>query len=253
MVQKTAQDSRRQIYSDMESVMSGCANEIVRIARAAVRERGRFLWVLSGGSTPTPVYAEISSAHAHAIDWARVHVFWGDERCVPPEDTRSNYRNACTSLLDHVPLAASAVHRIRGEDEPTQAAAEYERVIMAVCGTHPPDALFDLVLLGLGENGHTASLFPGLAAVCETRRGVMAEYVPDETMWRVTLTPWFLNAARETIFLVSGATKASVVRRVLEGPHCPDRLPAQAVRPANGRVQWFLDRAAAAQLGMSAP
>ncbi len=252
LFQNVAQDDRRKIYPDAESLTLGCASEIVRIAQEAVRDRGRFVWVLAGGSTPTPVYAEIAGTYAHAIEWERVLVFWGDERCVPPGDPRSNYRNACASLLDHVPLPASAVHRIRGEDEPTRAAAEYERAIRTVCGAHPPSALFDLVLLGLGENGHTASLFPGLAAVREARQGVMAEYVPGEAMWRVTLTPLFLNSARETIFLVSGAAKAAAVRGVLEGPQCPDVLPAQAVRPANGRVRWLLDRAAADQLGKSA-
>jgi 6-phosphogluconolactonase len=186
---------------------------------------------------------------ASQIEWARVHVFWGDERCVPPDDLESNYRMARESLLDHVPLPPANVHRIRGEAEPEQAAVTYERLLRSFFGTEEiaPQRSFDLVLLGMGADGHTASLFPGRAAAREARRWVMTSPGPQPENWRVTLTPVLLNAADEVVFLVTGANKAERLKQVFE-ERLPDPLPAQLIRPEHGTLHWIIDAAAAARL-----
>jgi 6-phosphogluconolactonase len=228
-----------------ESAMTAAALAIVAAAKAAIDARGRFLLVLSGGSTPKALYTLLATPpYSSRLDWSRTHVFWGDERCVPPEDPASNFRMAREALLDHVPVPAEQLHRMRGEDDPVRAAAAYEAVLR---GLFPDGATrFDLVLLGMGDNGHTASLFPGLAAVRETVRPVVAEYVPEVSMWRLTLTPPAINAAAKVMFLVVGHDKAAMLKQVLSGPRDPNRLPAQAIAPVRGELTWILDAAAAA-------
>jgi 6-phosphogluconolactonase len=242
------------IYSDLESWVTGVADFITELATKAIAERGRFTFAFSGGSTPRPVYARLASAgYIDRIDWPRVQVFFGDERCVPPDDPLSNYQMAQTVLCDHVPIPAANVHRIHGEDPPEQAAEEYAGVLERTfggdtkTGGSPPDG-FDLVLLGMGDNGHTASLFPGLAVVTESVRWVMAPYVEVVGMWRVTLTPVIFNAAHHVAFLVAGADKAEMLPKVLEGPYQPVVLPAQIIKPTHGELRWLVDAAAAAHL-----
>jgi 6-phosphogluconolactonase len=242
------------IVPDQAALARAVAELVVARAAEAVASRSRFTLALAGGSTPKAAYSLLAGApFADRIDWPRVLVFWGDERCVPPDDPRSNYRMACDALLDRVPIPVASVHRIRGELEPREAAAEYERLLKALVGTKAggdlPAGGLDLVLLGMGENGHTASLFPGQEAVRETKRWVVAEYVEPVAMWRVTLTPVVLNAASEAVFVVAGAAKAGTLREVLEGPLVPDQLPAQAVRPEHGQITWLVDAAAAGKLG----
>ena len=185
------------------------------------------------------------------LDWQRTHVVWGDERCVPPDDPESNYRMAKETLLDRVPIPGNQIHRIRGEDDPEQAAVDYERALRSLLRGHPErsEGSLDLVLLGLGEDGHTASLFPGQPAVHETERWVLAVPSPAGDMWRVTLTPAVLNLARNVTFIVSGAAKSFRLAQVFERPVDSDLLPAQAIRPLQGRLTWMVDRAAAARLG----
>ena len=242
------------IYSDRESWVTGVADFITELATEAIVERGRFTFAFSGGNTPRPVYARLASAgYIDRIDWSKVQVFFGDERCVPPDDPLSNYQMARTALCDHVPIPAANVHRIHGEDPPEQAAAEYADVLGRIfggdakTGGSPPDG-FDLVLLGMGDNGHTASLFPGLAVVTESVRWVMAPYVEVVGMWRVTLTPVIFNAAHHVAFLVAGADKAEMLPKVLEGPYQPVVLPAQIIKPTHGQLRWLVDAAAAAHL-----
>ena len=219
------------------------AERVVAAASAAIAARGRFTFALSGGSTPRVLFELLASdAYRSRVDWARAEIFFGDERCVPPDDSASNYRMARETLLDHVP---ARVHRMRGEDDPVAAAVAYERELRELFGTAPR---FDLVLLGMGDNGHTASLFPGLTAVTERERWVVAEYVAEVSMWRITFTPVVLNAAAEDLFLVAGSDKASMLHRVLEGPRDPRALPSQVVAPADGRLVWLVDAAAAAEL-----
>jgi len=235
-----------------ERLAEAVARHIVARATDAISATGRFTLALAGGSTPRAVYALLATpAFAPRVDWGLVQVLWGDERCVPPGDPRSNYRMTKEVLLDRVPIPAQQIHRIRGEDEPEQAAAEYERELRALLGDGAegrPDVALDLALLGMGEDGHTASLFPGHATVAEMARWVTAVYVPDAAMWRVTLTPALLNRARNVTFVVSGAGKAARLQEVLQGPFTPELLPAQAIQPALGRLTWMVDEAAAGRL-----
>ena len=234
------------VFVDEGSLIAGAADFIAASAMEAIAAHGSFAVALSGGNTPKPVYQRLASA---AIDWTRVHVFFSDERCVPPRDTRSNCHMARAALLDHVKIPAGNVHRMRGEDPPEAAAEAYAADLRSALGD---DGRLDLVLLGLGQDAHTASLFPGLAAVTETERTVMASYVEYVGMWRLTMTPRAINAARRVAFLVSGADKAGVLHRVLHGPRQPVVLPAQAIRPAERPAMWLIDAGAAARLRQSA-
>jgi 6-phosphogluconolactonase len=230
------------------ALADAAAGRLVAAAQNAIASRGQFIVVLSGGSTPRDTYFLLGSeALVSKVRWSRVQVLWGDERCVPPHDVESNYRMTRETLLDRVPIPAANVHRIHGEDDPATAAEAYEATLRALLRT-PAGARIDLVLLGLGEDGHTASLFPGSAAVREQTRWVMAARAGATSMWRITLTPAVINAAAEVLFLVSGAAKAGILRRVLEGPRRPEELPAQAIAPTNGQVRWCVDEAAAAEL-----
>ena len=228
-----------------ETLADAVARHIVARAAGAIAATGRFTLALAGGSTPRAAYELLATeVFAHRVEWERVHVLWGDERCVPPDDPRSNYRMAKEALLDRVPIPAHQIHRIRGEDDPDKAAAQYERELRALLDGEG----LDLVLLGLGGDGHTASLFPGQAAVRETARWVVPVYVPEMKMWRITLTPALLNQSRNVTFVVSGAGKALRLQQVLQGPFTPDVLPAQAIRPTQGRLTWMVDQAGAGRL-----
>lgn len=235
------------ILPDSTAVADAAARHIVESARSAIDARGRFSLALSGGSTPRPIHERLAAPpYRTAIDWSRVDIFFGDERCVPPDDTRSNYRLACDTLLDRVPIPPQNVHRMRGEIDPSTAAREYADALAAHFGNEA--IRLDLILLGMGDNGHTASLFPGLTAVHDSQHAVVAEYVPDVSMWRITLTPAVLNLAREDVFVVVGDGKAEMLRRVLEEPYQPSTLPAQVVRPVEGELVWLVDAAAARRL-----
>ena len=232
------------IFPDSPSLVAGTVNFIVGEASDALTARGSFSIALSGGNTPKPVYERLASA---SLDWRRVHVFFGDERCVPPSDPRSNYHMAKLALFDHVAIPPGNVHRMHGEDDPEKAAEAYAGELESALA---PSGCFDIMLLGLGDNGHTASLFPGLAAVSEKERKVLACYVESVGMWRLTLTPPVINASRRVVFLVSGADKAGVVQRVLQGPREPIVLPSQVVRPTERPALWLMDAAAGAKLNL---
>lgn len=243
-------------FPTAEDLTIAAANRFAASAAMAIAAHGAFFVALSGGSTPRALYAMLASPlFSSRIAWDRVVLLWGDERCVAPDDPQSNYRMACEALIDHVALRAENVHRMRGEDSPAVAAEQYERDLRTLFATPtgaPRDAdgaRFDLVLLGLGANGHTASLFPRMRAVHEHTQWVMAEDVSAAERWRVTLTPVVINAAREVLFLVEGAEKAPALRRVLYGARDIDELPAQAIAPAaDGTLRWMVDAAAAADL-----
>jgi 6-phosphogluconolactonase len=238
-----------EIFPTPEVLADAAARHIVACAADAISLRGRFTLVLAGGSTPRAAYWRLATGDWRLeLDWGLVHLLWGDERCVPPDDPRSNYRMVKEVLLDRVPIPPQQIHRIRGEDEPDKAAAEYEREIRRLL-CHPERIEGpDLVLLGLGKDGHTASLFPGQPAVHETERWVVAVPGPSGGPWRVTLTPAVLNRARNVTFVVSGGAKAPALEQVLEEPFAPDLLPAQAIYPAQGLLMWMLDETAAGQL-----
>lgn len=238
------------IHSNRQALVDATADLVTACASAAIAARGRFVWALAGGSTPRDLYATLAApARRGRIDWTRVHVFWGDERCVPPDDPASNYRMARETLLAHVPVPPAQIHRMRGEDDPVGAAAEYEAQLKGVLGAQAdgaPGAL-DLVLLGLGTDGHTASIFPGGQAGRESSRWVIAELVDPAHGWRLTLTPPVIDAASLVVFLVAGQDKAAVVADVRDGPVVFDELPAQRFA-FGGQTVWMLDDEAATQL-----
>jgi 6-phosphogluconolactonase len=237
-----------QSFATPEALADAVARHVITIAGDTISTGGRFTLALSGGSTPRAAYQRLATGDlARQLDWQRIHVLWGDERCVPPDDPRSNYRMAKEALLDRVPIPPEHIHRIRGEDEPREAAADYEDELRSLM-TRRDDEGLDLVLLGLGEDGHTASLFPGQPAVHEAEYWVMAVPAPTGDMWRITLTPAVLDLAKNVTFVVSGASKAQRLAEVLEGPFNPDLLPAQAIRPIHGRLTWMVDAAAAGEV-----
>lgn len=239
-----------EIFPAPADMIRAAANLFAATAAEAVSARGRFTAALSGGKTPVAFYTLLAKApFASQICWSRVHLFWGDERCVPPDHADSNYRLVRELLLDHVPIPAANVHRMPGEMDPVEGAAQYEEQLREFFAPHGDGfPVFDFILLGLGEDGHTASLFPGTRAIRESARGVLGHYVDAQKGWRITLTPPVINAARMVAFIVSGSGKAAVLKEVLEGPFRPDTLPAQIVRPSGGTLMWMLDREAAAQL-----
>jgi 5-dehydro-2-deoxygluconokinase len=239
------------VFADDDGLMRAEAEHLVAAARDAIAARGRFLLALAGGSTPRRLYELLSKPpFADRFDWSRTHVFWGDERCVAPDDAESNYRMAREALLDRVPIPKENIHRIRGEDDPESAARAYEEMLHGFFGPGDglPERSFDEVLLGMGNDGHTASLFPGTPAVTEQRRWVMAQHVErPRPMWRITLTPPVINAADDVDFLVTGAAKADRLREVLEG-NGRETLPAQLIAPTHGSLHWMVDAEAGARL-----
>jgi 6-phosphogluconolactonase len=242
-------------YPDAASLARAAAEHFVALTAEAIAARGRFVVALPGSSTPRATYALLATGEfAASVDWSCVHIFWGDERCVPPDHPDSNYRMAHETLLDKIPIPAENIHRIRGEINPEEAAADYERTLRSFFIRRPrgkmarddgPIPRFDLVLLGMGEDGHTASLFPGTAVLREQTRWVIAHYVDKLSTWRVTLTPVVINVAAHVTFVVSGAGKAKRLREVLAGLYQPNVLPAQIVRPVDGHLLWLVDVAAA--------
>ena len=223
------------------------AQDFVTQAEAAIAARGRFTIALTGGTTPREAYQVLGTEpYAERVDWAQVLVFWGDERCVPPDHADSNFRMAREALLSRVPIPSANVHRMRGEDQPRAAAAAYEKLIAEIVGPR-----FDLVHLGMGTDAHIASLFPNSAALSESERRVCAQFAKHLDMWRITMTPVLINDAARVTFIVAGAAKAAAVATVLEGAHAPRQTPAQIVAPHTGDVLWLLDRAAARDLERS--
>ena len=240
---------RIEVCGTAEELAGHAASMFVAQAARALGSRGLFTVALSGGRTPRRMYELLGQDHlAHQVVWPAVHVFFSDERCVPPDDDRSNYGMARRALLSKLPLPPSNVHRMRGEDpDPSAEAARYEREIRDITGDPPR---LDMVLLGMGEDGHTASLFPADAALGETRRLAAAVRIPDGTS-RLTITLPAINAARLVAVIVSGERKAPMLQRVL-GSGGAERihtgLPIGAVRPSGGQLLWLLDSAAASML-----
>jgi 6-phosphogluconolactonase len=233
--------------SDEETLAREAAMRLTALAHQAVNSRGRASVVLSGGSTPGRLFALLAQEpYRSQIPWQQVHLFWADERCVPPDDDGSNYRMAKESFISQVPIPPDHVHRMLGELAPEAAARTYDRELQDFfCGPHPR---FDLVLLGLGEDGHTASLFPDspLLAEAESLVAPATASYRGRPAERITLTLPAINAARHVLFLVAGSAKAGIVASVLRGPG--GRFPAQRIRPTAGSLGWLLDAAAAAQL-----
>jgi 6-phosphogluconolactonase len=249
----TPGDPEIKVLPDPAAVAAEAAERIVRAADEAIALSGRFRIGLSGGSTPKLLFQLLASdAYRDRIDWSNVEVFFADERCVPPDHDESNYRMARETLLTKVKIPGDNVYRMRGELEPpNEAVKEYGRMLKEKFGgpSIEEGGGLDLVLLGMGEDGHTASLFPATAAVNETKHRCVANYAEKSTTgksWRLTLTAPFINRSREVLILVTGASKAKTLSEVLEGPRDPQRLPIQLIQPADGKLSWLIDAAAAA-------
>jgi 6-phosphogluconolactonase len=239
------------IVQDAPAVAHAALRLFVDAAVDTIEEKGSFSVALSGGSTPKLMFELLARGEDTAtqwpFDWSKVKIFFGDERCVPPDHPESNYRMAKETLLDKVPIEEANVHRMKGEIDPNEAAKEYGELLKQ----NFADGGLDFVMLGMGEDGHTASLFPYSAALAETEHRCVAHYVEHSTTgksWRITLTIPFLNKSKEIAVLVSGAAKSKRLQEVLHGPRDPQRMPIQSIQPA-GKMVWIIDKAAAANIG----
>ena len=235
------------VYNDLETLSQAAAELFTVLSRQASLICGRFSVALSGGETPRRMYEILaSSPYRERIHWDEVHVFWSDERCVPEDDPRNNARMARQTLLDHVPISPDHIHPIRCSTSPQQAAIHYEQELKEFFSSQNPN--FHLILLGLGANGHIASLFPHTPVLNEKVKRVSEVYVKELGMHRITFTAPYINQASQVVFLVSGADKAQVLENVLEGPYQPRQLPAQLIRPDGKHPIWLVDKAASHKL-----
>lgn len=225
------------VYDTPELLAASAGELFVELAHQAIQDSGTFNALLSGGTTPRAVYRWLAE-HGEMLDWHRVRLFFGDERCVPPEHPDSNYRMVRESMLDALDGLGVTTYRIPAEYPPAEAASRYETLLRSLFDGTP---VFDLVLLGLGADAHTASLFPGTQAIHEEQAWVVAHYIESVAAWRITVTPPLLNNAKTVAFIVSGEGKAAAVEAVLRGGHAVDVYPAQVIQPLNGSLRWLLD------------
>ena len=237
-----------------QDLFQAAAEEVLGSTEESVSERQRFTIALSGGSTPKGLYNLIAANASTSLPWNRMFFFFGDERHVPPDSRDSNFRMANESLFSKVPIPAANIFRVPAENPDASAVAEaYEKSVRTFFALRPGEfPRFDLILLGMGPDGHTASLFPETAALQETSRLVMANWVEKLKSYRITFTLPVLNAARRVTFLVSGTDKAPALREVLEGKEPGEKYPSKLVRPPDGELTWLVDRAAASQLSPAA-
>jgi 6-phosphogluconolactonase len=239
-------NSAVEILSDESHLAETAADRFVEIVAAALREREFADVGLAGGSTPRAMNLLLAAPPRRAaVAWERVRFFFGDERSVPPEDPESNYRMTRETLLEPLGIAPERVFRMHGEDEPQAAAAAYAEVLLNELGARPR---FDVLFLGMGPDGHTASIFPGTYDGIDDTKLAVANWVEPLKTWRITLTPHVINAAAHVVITTGGAAKADAVHAVFDGPHDPNRYPVQLVAPADGELLWLIDAAAAAKL-----
>jgi 6-phosphogluconolactonase len=240
------------IYDGADALSRAAAEHFLETAQAAVASRGKARIAISGGSTPKRTFellANPAERFLKAMPWEQIEIYWVDERCVPPDDKDSNYRMTREALLDKVPLKAEHVFRIEGELEPELAAARYETTIRSQFRLEGAEApRFDVLALGMGDDGHTASLFPHTAAIHELGRVAVANHVPQKDTWRVTLTWPVIIEARDVFFLIGGKDKAEPLHGVLQGAYDPETLPSQLIQPKSGNLLLLLDRDAASLL-----
>jgi len=235
------------IYEDAAVLSAAAAGFITKIIRQAIDRQGRCSVALSGGNTPQSVYALLATLpFRDEIDWTKTFFFWGDERCVPPDDSRNNAYHAKKILLSQVPVPAGNIFPVCCYDNPQYAARSYETDIRHFFGETYPR--FDLILLGLGENGHTASLFPGNEKALTTEELVVNVYVPEQDMYRVSMTPSLINNASNILFLVTGTGKSAILAQTLYGNASSEEIPARAIHPVNGILSWLIDQDAASRL-----
>jgi 6-phosphogluconolactonase len=240
------------IVADEQALARTVAERFAAQAGAALDARGCFRVALAGGSTPRAAYALIAATYRDAVEWDRVSFYFGDERCVPPDHDDSNYKMAKTAMLDPLGVPPERVFRMHGEDEPEAAARSYAELLQRELPAPNGAPTFDLVMLGMGPDGHTASLFPGSDPLQDDDKLVRAPFVPKFGTHRITLTPKVLNAARVVEVATAGPSKTDALAAALEGPFDPGNLPIQILKPVPGRLVWLVDRAAAAKLTRTA-
>ena len=234
------------VLPDTGSLAAAAADHVIAVLRETLLRHDLAHLALAGGSTPRAINALLVNApRRERVDWTRVVFWFGDERCVPPTDPESNYGMNRETLLDPLGIGRAQVHRMRGEDEPSAAAADYDAVLHLQLGERPR---LDLVLLGMGPDGHTASLFPGTIGAIDKTKHCIAHYVPQLGKWRITLTPRAINAARNVAITAGGDEKADALHAVLEGPKQTDVYPAQLIHPHAGDLHWFVDAPATSRL-----
>jgi len=239
------------IYPNKKDLIIATTEKIISTIEQSIQKYGLCNIALSGGNTPHDIYSLLAkNSYRNRVDWNCVHLFWGDERMVPPDHPDSNFGMVQQALLAHITMPEDNVHRIRGEIAPEQASAEYTKLLRDHFREDLPH--FDLILLGIGEDGHTASLFPGTDALVEYNQPVTAVFVPKFNTWRVTMTLPVLNAAGEIVFLASGSSKSNIAQRILSVEQPTKDLPATLVNPENGMVHWMLDSDAAALINKNA-
>jgi 6-phosphogluconolactonase len=235
------------VFRNAAALAKGAADLTVKISKQAIVSRGKFFLSLSGGSTPAHLYSLLASAHYRdQIDWDKTYIFWGDERYVSSESILNNAHMARTLLLDHLTIPSVNINPVPVQSEPGEAAKRYEGIIKKFFGEETPR--FDLIFLGLGENGHTASLFPGSDVVFEKKRLVREVYIAEQHMYRITMTPPLINNAHTIIFLVEGENKAGILKTVLCDLQQPGKYPAQMIKAEQGNLYWLADKKAAALL-----
>jgi 6-phosphogluconolactonase len=240
--------STTRIFDSTLELSKAAAEEFIKAAREAVEARGQFTVALTGGSSPLHLYQLLAqSPYRERVPWSQTYVFWGDERWVPLTDEKSNAKMAFENLLDLVPIPKDQIFPMYGEQKPEEFALYYESLLHR----HLDEASgsFDLILLGMGDDGHTASLFPGTAVLDEKSRWVQAYFLAPQEMYRITLTAPCINRARKIVFLTFGEKKADALYEVLQGEHNPQQYPSQLIKPKNGEVLWLIGKAAAQKLG----
>lgn len=247
-------DRKIEVLSELEALSRRAASIFVNTSRDSIVTKKRFVVAISGGSTPRRLYTLLGSeAYRHQVDWQHVHFFWADERCVPQEDEASNFRIAFDALLSRIALPQENTHRIKGEEAPDKAARDYEEEIKRFFGESERPG-FDLIILGMGEDGHTASLFPGSKSLEEKVRLAIPVYLGEPKKNRITLTLPVLNNADQILFLVSGSSKAVVLSEVLGDGEKKRGFPAGLICPAHGNITWLIDQDAAGNLrGFGSP
>lgn len=244
MATQNLDNSKIKVYKTTDELNTACANYIVALANNAMTQHGRFSIALSGGSTPKSLFTLLSlPPYRDEIPWQKTFVFWGDERCVSPNDDNNNAHMAKQVLLNKVNIPTSNIFPIPVQLQPNEAAKLYEKTLHNFFGNSEP--CFDLMLLGLGENGHTASLFPNTGVLNETGYWVKEVFVEELDMWRITLTAQIINQSSCIIFLVAGEKKAAVVNTIVNGDYNPQKYPAQLIKPVTGELIWMLDEKAA--------
>ncbi|RAJ10922.1 6-phosphogluconolactonase [Chitinophaga skermanii] len=235
------------VAKDTHQLSENLAAWLSNYIQSKLQTQERFTFVLSGGNTPKALYALLAKApYNQMIEWEKLHFFWGDERAVPYEDSRNNARMAFDVLLNHVPVNPENIHPMLTDREPEQSAKEYEATLHRYFKGQ--ENTFDLVLLGMGDDGHTLSLFPGLPIVHENKKWASAFFLDAQDMYRITLTAPVVNLASCIVFLATGEGKALTLKSVIEGVYNPDVYPSQVIKPENGELHWFVDEAAAGAL-----